>query len=85
MSSKNGCAAPRCTVEQGVRVCPVMVPNWGGQGCRERRRDEFDPSSLYWKATGKSMILIGCLKGQYDQEAHKCRKGTRGVLTVNPV
>ena len=85
MAKKTVCEAPKCTTENGLRICPVMVPLWGGVGCRPRRRDEFHKDSLYWKPTGKSMILIGCLKESWDAKARKCLKGTRGVMTTTAV
>ena len=83
--AKNGCAAPTCTIENGLRVCPVQTPNWGGQGCRPRRRDEFPKDSLYGKPTGKSMILIGCLREHWDAKIGKCSRGTKGVMTITAV
>jgi len=84
MAKRPVCEAPRCTVENGLRVCPVVTAVWG-EGCRERRRDEFHPASIFWKPTGKSMILIGCLRESWDAQAGKCKRGTKGIMTITAV
>ena len=82
---KATCEAPKCTIKNGLKTCPSMTPNYGGVGCRERNKSEFEPKSLFYKQSGKSRILIGCLKGQYDEKARRCRRGTRAVLSETPV
>ena len=83
--AKTKCPPPICTTKDGLKTCPTQVPNYGGVGCRDRTRQEFDSKSFFWKASGKSMILIGCLKGQYDAKARKCKRGTRALLSITAV
>jgi len=84
MARQPVCEAPKCRVEDGLRVCPSTVPVYG-QGCRERRRDEFHPDSLFFKPSGKSMILIGCLRENWDPQARKCLKGTRALQSITAI
>ena len=84
MAKQPVCEAPKCRVEDGLRVCPVVAPVWG-QGCRERKREEFAPASLFFKPSGKSMILIGCLRENWDAQAGKCKKGTRALMSVTAI
>lgn len=78
---ENGCVA-KCVKVDDKRECSVMVPIWGTGNCRPRTKDEFDPDSFFSKKSGKATIIIGCLKGQYDHEAKRCRKGTRALKTI---
>lgn len=62
-----------------------MVPVYGkAGGCRQRRRDEFHPDSLFQKRSGKAMVTIGCLKPDWDSKARRCRKGTRALKLTMP-
>lgn len=77
MARKEVCEAPVCKSTKTARICPVLVPIWGGKGCRERRKNEFHPDSFFQKKSGKAFVTIGCLKGDWDARAGRCKRGTR--------
>ena len=83
--AKTKCPPPICTTKDGLKTCKVITPDYDGGGCRERKRSEFDSRSFFFKPSGNSMILIGCRKGDWDAEAHKCKRGTRAIQSVTAV
>ena len=84
MAKKVTCEAPTCRITSKGRECMVMTPNWGGEGCRERKKSEFDPRGFFTKRSGKGIITIGCLKGEYDADKRRCKKGTRAYKIFIP-
>lgn len=85
MAKKPVCETPVCKTTAKGRVCPVLVPVYGKKGgCRQRRRDEFAPASLFQKRSGRAFITIGCLKPDWDAKARRCRKGTRALKITIP-
>jgi len=76
MARKDVCEAPVCKATETDTVCTVAVSVYG-KGCRERRKDEFDSRSFFQKKSGKAFVTIGCLKGDWDAEARRCKRGTR--------
>jgi hypothetical protein len=54
-------------------------PKIVGSFCRSVKAPKrtFDPRSFRWIQRGRSWILIGCPKGQWQPRKQRCRVGTR--------
>ena len=53
--------------------------------CRKESPSKFDKRSLRTVKRGKNRIIIGCIKGKWDNTKKRCKVGTRALTILKPV
>jgi hypothetical protein len=57
-----------------------------GNFCRETKaaKRDFDARSFRWIKRGRSWLLIGCPRGQWQPRKARCKVGTRAYEVLAP-